>query len=205
MSPILSFEWPFILSLITFAATMTGTPGPNNLMVTASGANFGYRCTVPHMLGIGCGLVSMILLVAAGLGVVFVQFPVLHDALRWLGSGYLLYLAWKIGFSSSSLADTEHEAKPMSFMAAASFQYVNPKAWMMSVTAISTFSFTGELYWYSVSAIAAIFFLVCYPSVSLWAGFGIFIRRWLAQEKTRRIFNGLMGVLTAGCVVMIWQ
>ncbi|MGF1691534.1 LysE family translocator [Photobacterium kagoshimensis] len=205
MSPILSFEWSFIVSLITFAVTMTGTPGPNNLMVTASGANFGYRRTVPHMLGIGCGLVSMILLVAAGLGVIFVQVPILHDGLRWLGSGYLLYLAWKIGVSSSGLTDTEQEAKPMSFMAAAIFQYVNPKAWMMSVTAISTFTFSGELYWYSVMAIAAIFFFVCYPCVSLWAGFGLFIRRWLAQAKTRKIFNGLMGVLTAGCVVMIWQ
>ncbi|MDO6499314.1 LysE family translocator [Photobacterium sanguinicancri] len=205
MSSMLFFEWSFILSLITFATTMTGTPGPNNLMVTASGANFGYRRTVPHMLGIGSGLVSMIILVAAGLGVIFTQFPVLHDALRWLGSGYLLYLAWKIGSSSSGLAETEQEAKPMSFMAAAIFQYVNPKAWMMSVTAISTFTLTGELYWYSVAAIATIFFLVCYPCVSLWAGFGIFIRRWLAQAKTRRIFNGLMGVLTAACVVMIWQ
>ncbi|MDO6580813.1 LysE family translocator [Photobacterium sp. 2_MG-2023] len=200
----MNLEWQFLMSLAAFAATMTGTPGPNNMMVTASGANFGYWRTVPHMLGIGGGLVSMILLVAAGLGVLFVRYPVLHEALRWLGSGYLLYLAWKIASSGGRVQAEDNDARPMPFLAAALFQYVNPKAWMMSVTAISTFTMSGEGYWLSAAAVALIFFVVGFPCVSLWAGFGTMIGRWLNQPKARRIFNLVMGALTAGCVVMIW-
>jgi len=197
-------EWQFILSLAAFAATMTGTPGPNNLMLTASGANFGYWRTLPHMMGIGAGLVSMILLVAAGLGVMFTRFPLLQEILRWAGSAYLLYLAWKIASATSAIRTDQKGAEPMSFMAAAMFQYVNPKAWMMSVTGISTFTLAGEQYWPSAALIAVIFFLICFPSVSIWTSFGTFIGRWLNSVKTRRIFNSVMGVLTAGCVVMIW-
>ncbi|OLQ78800.1 lysine transporter LysE [Photobacterium proteolyticum] len=198
------WEWQFILSLAAFAATMTGTPGPNNLMVTASGANFGYWRTLPHMMGIGLGLVSMIALVAAGLGVVFTRFPLLHELLRWCGSAYLLYLAWKIATAGSAVRTEQPDSRPMTFWAAAMFQYVNPKAWMMSVTAISTFTVAGELYWQSATLVAGVFFLVCFPSVSVWAGFGSMIGRWLHSSRARRVFNGVMGALTAGCVVMIW-
>ncbi|MCM0150727.1 LysE family translocator [Photobacterium galatheae] len=197
-------EWQFLISLMAFAATMTGTPGPNNMMVTASGANFGYWRTVPHILGIGFGLVSMILLVAAGLGVIFVRYPVLHEVLRWLGSAYLLYLAWKIATSGGKVQLDDKDARPMSFIAAALFQYVNPKAWMMSVTAISTFTSTGEAYWSSALAVAMVFYVVGFPCVSLWAGFGTLIGRWLNQPQARQRFNLTMGTLTAGCVVMIW-
>lgn len=197
-------EWQFIMSLAAFAATMTGTPGPNNLMVTASGANFGYWRTLPHMMGIGSGLVSMIVLVAAGLGVMFTRFPIFHEILRWTGSAYLLYLAWKIASAKSSIRTDQQDGEPMTFMAAAMFQYVNPKAWMMSVTAISTFTMAGEYYWQSAGLIAVIFFLVCFPSVSIWASFGTLIGRWLNSPQTRRVFNIAMGVLTASCVVMIW-
>lgn len=150
-------EWQFIISLAAFAATMTGTPGPNNLMVTASGANFGYWRTLPHMMGIGSGLVSMIVLVAAGLGVMFIRFPILHEILRWAGSAYLLYLAWKIASAKSSIRTDQQDGAPMTFMAAAMFQYVNPKAWMMSVTAISTFTLAGDSYWPSAGLVAVIF------------------------------------------------
>ncbi|QUJ67214.1 LysE family translocator [Photobacterium sp. GJ3] len=197
-------EWHFLISLVAFAATMTGTPGPNNLMVTASGVNFGYWRTLPHIFGIGFGVVSMILLVAAGLGVLFIRYPVLHEVLRWVGSAYLLYLAWKIAASGGRLQLDAEERQPMSFLSAALFQYVNPKAWMMSVTAVSTFTFSGEGYWLSALAVAGIFFVVGFPCVSIWAGFGTLVGRWLNQAKARRIFNLAMGGLTAGCVVMIW-
>ncbi|EAS41835.1 LysE family translocator [Photobacterium profundum] len=197
-------EWQFIMSLAAFAATMTGTPGPNNLMVTASGANFGYWRTLPHMMGIGSGLVSMIVLVAAGLGVMFTRFPILHEILRWAGSAYLFYLAWKIATAKSSIRADQQDGEPMTFMAAAMFQYVNPKAWMMSVTAISTFTMAGDNYWQSAGLVAVIFFLVCFPSVSIWASFGTLIGRWLNSPQTRRVFNIAMGILTASCVVMIW-
>jgi threonine/homoserine/homoserine lactone efflux protein len=173
-------------------------------MVTASGANFGYWRSLPHMMGIGLGLVSMIVLVAAGLGVAFTRFPLLHELLRWCGSAYLLYLAWKIATASSAPRVEQQNSQPMTFWAAAMFQYVNPKAWMMSVTAISTFTVAGDLYWQSATLVAGVFFLICFPSVSVWAGFGSVIGRWLHSSRARRVFNGVMGALTAGCVVMIW-
>ncbi len=89
-------DWSFFLSVALFAVVMTGTPGPNNVMLTASGANFGYMRSIPHFFGIGFGLISLILLNGVGLGVVFKTYPVVQEILKWLGSAYLLYLAWRI-------------------------------------------------------------------------------------------------------------
>ncbi|PSV19924.1 lysine transporter LysE [Photobacterium leiognathi subsp. mandapamensis] len=198
-------EGTTILSLILFAVLMTGTPGPNNMMVTASGANFGYWRSVPHLLGISLGMASLLTVIAAGLGVIFERYPMMHDVLKVIGCSYLLYLAWKIA-TAVAVTDTQFQpdTNPMGILAAALFQYVNPKAWMMAATAISTFAVNGEQYWSSVLMIVAVFVVVSFFCVSLWAIMGVVIRRWLTSVKRTVRFNQVMGGLTAACVTMIW-
>jgi threonine/homoserine/homoserine lactone efflux protein len=197
-------EWHFFLSVGLFALVMTGTPGPNNVMLTASGANFGYRRSVPHFLGIGIGLVSMILLMAAGLGVLFDSYPVIQLGMKWLGSIYILYLGWKIAMTAPASKGEQGSGRPMSFKQAALFQYLNPKAWMMMVTAVGSFTLPGNLYWQSVLFIALIFWVTQLHTSSVWVGFGSMIGRWLSSTIAWRRFNRAMGALTAACVVFIW-
>lgn len=197
-------EWQFFLSVALFALVMTGTPGPNNVMLTASGANFGYRRSIPHFIGIGFGLISLISLNGLGLGVLFQTYPAIQDALKILGSAYLPYLAWKIAFSSAMSKGEDKVNKPMTCWEAILFQYLNPKAWMMSITAVGSFAYSGEDYWWSIAAISIIFLLVQVQTSSVWVGFGAFIRRWLSTPKAWQRFNLGMGTLTASCVVFIW-
>jgi threonine/homoserine/homoserine lactone efflux protein len=197
-------EWQFFISVAMFAIVMTGTPGPNNVMLTASGANFGYRRSLPHAMGIGVGLMSMILLLASGLGLVFQQYPAIQDTMKWAGSGYLLYLGWKIAQSRPSSDASSTESQPMTFLQAALFQYLNPKAWMMVITAIGSFSLQGQDYWLSVLLIAVIFWVMQIQTSSIWVGFGTLIGRWLSSGTAWKRFNVCMGTLTAVCVVFIW-
>lgn len=198
-------EWQFVTTVAVFAAVMTGTPGPNNVMLTASGANFGYRQSIPHFVGIGIGLVTLIVFVAAGLGVVFQTYPVIQQGLKVLGCSYLLYLAWKIATAQpSEVTGSEQQSGPMSWHAAALFQFLNPKAWLMSITAVGSFTYSGDQYWLSVLVIAVTFMCVQMPCSSVWVGFGSFIRRWLSSPSSWRWFNGVMGGLTAACVAFIW-
>ncbi|UGA54588.1 LysE family translocator [Vibrio sp. VB16] len=197
-------EWQFFISIAMFAIVMTGTPGPNNVMLTASGANFGYRRSLPHAFGIGVGLMSMILLLASGLGLIFQQYPVIQDAMKWVGSSYLFYLAWKIANAKPVSEHGDESSKPMTFVEAALFQYLNPKAWMMMVTAIGSFSLQGNEYWWSILVIAVIFWITQIQTSSIWVGFGTLIGRWLSSTLAWRRFNLCMGSLTAICVVFIW-
>ncbi|MDG3086966.1 LysE family translocator [Vibrio hannami] len=197
-------EWQFFLSVLVFAIVMTGTPGPNNVMLTASGANFGYKRSIPHFLGISLGLISMIFMLAAGLSATFKAYPEIQEAMKWMGSAYILYLALKIAKTSPVSLNGEKEHKPMSFLEAAIFQYMNPKAWMMMVTAIGSFSLAGESYWLSVAYIALIFFITQLHTSSLWVGFGSLLGRWLSNPSAWRRFNFGMGALTASCVAFMW-
>ena len=203
-------EFQFLLSIAVFAAAMTGTPGPNNMMLTASGANFGYWRTIPHLLGIGMGLVVMILLMAAGMGIIFERFPAFQTAMKWLCSGYLLYLAWKIGTApppdpnSSNNNSQNTSRRPMTWLEAALFQFINPKAWAMTVTAIGSFTLSGDNYWLSTITLAVIFWLIGFPCTSVWAGFGSLMGKTMHHPGHWKIFNGLMGLATAACLLFIW-
>lgn len=192
-----------ILAVAAFAFVTSATPGPNNIMLTASGVNFGYRRTLPHMLGIICGMATMNIAVGLGLGAVFIQFPVLQQVLRVVGSAYLLWLAWQL-LTFSSLGKAQDGGKPFTFMQAAAFQYVNPKAWVMVISANASFTLAGESYWLSVALIVLAYMVIGMPSISIWAGFGQYIRRFLDDPKILKIFNLVMAVLTAACVVFIW-
>ena len=130
-----------LLPLALFAFVSSITPGPNNVMLTASGATFGYRRTLPHMLGISAGVAVMLLMVGAGLGTVFETMPVLYSILKYVGAGYLLYLAWRIA-SANGMDGAAARSKPFTFLEAAAFQWVNPKAWIMSVGMIHALGLT---------------------------------------------------------------
>lgn len=182
-------------ALVGFAFVSSVTPGPNNMMLLASGVNFGFRRTVPHMLGIGFGFASLLLGVGFGLGALLAAFPALHLALKVAGGAYLLYLAWRIA-TSRTLAEAGSASQPMSFAAAAAFQWVNPKAWVMAVTAMAIYT-SPEAPVLSVLLVAAAFALVNLPSVSVWAGFGTALRGWLSDPARLRWFNLAMGLLLA--------
>jgi len=165
---------------------MSITPGPNNVMVTASGVTFGYRRTIPHMLGIGLGCGFQIVLVALGMGVVFERYPEIQEVLRWAGALYLVYLAWRLLRAGLTVDDAESRARPLNFLEGAAFQWLNPKAWMIAVTTATVFlpkdmsPLLGSLY------VALVLFIVNYPSISVWTLFGTAMRRFLRSERIRQ-------------------
>lgn len=189
------------LALLTFAFVSSVTPGPNNMMLLASGVNFGFVRTIPHMFGIAFGFVALLLGVGFGLGALLAAFPVLESALRWASAAYLVRLAWKIA-TSRSIGEGRSSARPMSFMAAAAFQLVNPKAWAMALVAMGAYT-SVERPVLSVVLVAAVFGLVNFPSVSIWAGFGVALRGWLAHPARLKWFNVAMGLALVATVIPI--
>ncbi|WP_431322595.1 LysE family translocator [Rhizobium sp. YTU87027] len=187
------------LALVLFAFTTSITPGPNNMMLFASGVNFGFRRTVPHMLGIGAGFFSLLIGVGFGLGALLHTAPVVYAALKFAGGAYLAWIAWKIA-TSRTLGEGKSGAKPMSFLSAAAFQWVNPKAWVMAVTAMATYTIP-DIYLASVLIVGGAFALVNVPSVSTWAGFGSALRDWLSDPARLKWFNITMAVLL---VLSLW-
>ena len=186
-------------ALVLFAFTTSITPGPNNMMLFTSGVNFGFRRTIPHMLGIGAGFLSLLLGVGLGLGALLHTVPLLYTVLKFAGGAYLLWIAWKIG-SSRSLSEGKTSAAPMSFLSAAAFQWINPKAWVMAVTAMATYT-NPDVYFISVLIVGFAFALVNVPSVSTWAGFGSALRDWLSDPIRLKWFNITMALLL---VLSLW-
>jgi threonine/homoserine/homoserine lactone efflux protein len=184
------------LALLVFALVTSVTPGPNNLMLLASGVNFGFVRTVPHMFGIAGGFATLLFGVGLGLGAVLKAYPAFDLTLKIAGGAYLLYLAWKIAMSRSLTAKGEAKAVPMTFFQAAAFQWVNPKAWVMAVTAMAVYT-NPEAPFLSMLLVTAAFAAVNLPSVSVWAGFGMALRGFLADPMRLKWFNIAMGVLLA--------
>ena len=182
-------------ALIVFAFVTSVTPGPNNFMLLASGVNFGFWRTLPHMAGIGGGFFSLLLGVGLGLGALLTAYPPLHLTLKIAGGAYLLYLAWKIAMSRT-LGEGRSAARPMTFLEAAAFQWVNPKAWVMAITAMSVYTDPARPF-VSMFLVAAAFALTNFPSVSTWAAFGVALRGFLADPRRLKWFNIAMGVLLA--------
>ena len=172
-------------------------------MLTASGANFGFMRTVPHMLGICFGFLGLTALSAFGLNIIFEAYPKTQWMLKLLGTAYLFFLAWKIAGSGQTTDDSGSGKKPISFVQAAIFQFLNPKALFIAVTAISVYTLSGRDYRFSVIIVMAVFFITCLLSVSVWTVFGTVIGKFLANSKIRKTFNYIMGILTAGSAVMI--
>ena len=180
-------------ALIGFSFVSSVTPGPNNIMLLASGVNFGFRRTIPHMCGIAFGFGILLLATGFGLQQVFEEIPQLQLIIKVLGGAYLVYLAWKIA-NSGPVEAAEGAGKPMTFMAAALFQWVNPKAWVMAITAMTVY--TGQPdFISSVFIVCAAFVVVNFPSVSIWCGFGVALREFLSDPKKLKIFNISMALM----------
>ena len=187
------------MALLLFSFVSSITPGPNNIMLFASGLNFGLRRTWPHAIGIALGFGVFLAAVGFGLGVVLTQFPFIFTAIKVLGGGYMLYLAWRIA-NSGPVEVKESAARPMTFLEAALFQWVNPKAWVMAMVAMSTYTAEGS-YILNVLLVVFAFVVVNFPSVTVWAAFGMTMRRFLQDPVKLKFFNYTMA---ASLVLSLW-
>ena len=192
-----------LIAFATFCFVSSITPGPNNLMLMASGANFGIRRTIPHWLGIGIGFTAMIALVGIGVIQVFEAFPITYTILKTLSVGYLIYLAWKIA-NAAPPREADAAGTPMTFLQACAFQWVNPKAWAMALTAVSVYTPTqGAL---AILTTALIFGVINLPTCSTWMFIGQQMRRFLTNPARLRAFNIVMAILlVASLYPMIFE
>ena len=181
------------LALATFCFVASITPGPNNMMLLASGANFGFRRTIPHLMGVTIGFTVMVLSVGLGVGGIFAAYPALYDVLRIVGAAYMLWLAWRIA-TAAGIGDGASGSQPMTFWQAAAFQWVNPKAWAISLGAITAFV-SPQDFLAGVLIVTAMFGAVNFPCIASWAGFGVVLRRLLNRPWTLRAFNVTMAAL----------
>ncbi len=189
--------------MVTFVFVGATTPGPNNIMVTASGANFGYWRTLPHMLGITVGITVMVLAIGIGLGQIFHLVPVLQDVLRLAGSVYMLYLAWKIA-TAVAVSETKAKARPFTFTEAALFQWVNPKAWTVTVALLSTFTVADDGYFGQATVIAGVVFAISIFAVTIWCLMGKMIGQLLKSKAALRAFNWTMAALLLMSIGMLY-
>lgn len=190
----MSFE--LLTALIIFALVSSITPGPNNLMLMNSGATYGIKKTIPHALGVACGFTLMVILVGMGIMQFFQLYPIGNDILKVASVAYLLYLSFKIATSTASLNCDNTSAKPFSFMQGALFQWVNPKAWTMALTAISIYASSADFN--AILLVAFIFGIVNLPSISVWVLLGKKIQYFLTSHKRLRAFNMAMALLLVG-------
>jgi threonine/homoserine/homoserine lactone efflux protein len=189
------------LPCATYAFVMSITPGPNNVMLTAAGANFGLRRTLPHIMGVSFGFGAQVAAVCGGLGILFTRWPQLQLALKWVGAAYLLFLGWQM--LRSGAAQSRSAGKPITFAEAAAFQFLNPKAWVISLTAATLF-LPPELGKALASGyVASIVTAVNLPCITAWALFGSSLGLALSRPAARRIFNWVMAAALAATGVMM--
>ncbi len=199
-------ELNMFLSMLGFLWVAAITPGPNNMLLTASGARFGFLRSLPLMVGIMIGMQVMLLLVAFGVGGLILLYPAVHLLLKIAGSLYLLWLAWKIGTAAYENLDIRHPpATPMPFWQGGLLQLINPKAWLMALGAVASFSLADGAYRSSVIAISIGLVTVNLVASVIWLSFGTLIGRILHSRRIWCLFNGVMGLLTAACVLLIWH
>ena len=192
-------------ALVTFALVTVITPGPNNLMLMASGTNFGFARTIPHMLGIGLGFPAMVVCVGLGVMQVFDLWPLSYTLLKLVSVAYLLYLAWKIANAAPPAATAaQAEGRPLTFLQSAAFQWVNPKAWSMALSAITLYATGRDLV--AVLWVAGVYVGVSAVSTTSWTVLGQQVRRLLKNPARLRLFNRVMAaLLVATLVPVLWQ
>lgn len=187
---------PDLFAFVLFAIATSVTPGPNNIMVAASAANHGVRATVPHMLGVNLGFGLMVALVGLGLAGPLAVSPALHAALRWIGGAWILWIAWSIARADPAMPAASGTAKaPMGFGAAALFQWVNPKAWVLAIVTSTTYTVPGHNLTAQVLLLGALFALVGVPCILSWALLGAGAGRVLRSPAQMRKFNAVMAAL----------
>ncbi|MDX7999852.1 LysE family translocator [Xenorhabdus sp. Reich] len=194
-----------IFSLSTFMFISAVTPGPNNLLLASSGANFGIRRSTPLCLGIVLGMQTILVLSAFGVAALLLLYPALHTGLKVLGSVYLLWLAWKTATSHYKRLDTATQAgTPIKVHQAWLLQFLNPKTWLMGLGAVSSYSLSGVQYNHSVFTISVVMLVSSTIAGIIWLLLGSLIGRLLKNRHSWFIFNIAMGILTAACVPLIW-
>jgi threonine/homoserine/homoserine lactone efflux protein len=191
-----------LYALTVFCFVSSITPGPNNLMLLASGVNFGFQRSIPHMLGVALGFALMVGLVGVGLDAIFSIFPALLPTMRYLGAAYLLWLAIKLSMAGP-VGDAENSGNPLSFLGAAAFQWINPKAWVIAVSALTAYAAISEDYTRSVFVVALVFGLVTVPCIAAWVLFGTAMRRVLSNPRFVRPFNIAMALLLVASIVPV--
>ena len=188
-------------AFLPFAVVTGFTPGPNNLLLAASGANFGFRRTLPHLLGIVCGFPLVVLAVGLGLGAVFQRHPDVHALMKFVGATFLIYLAWRIATAGQGAPDSA-PGRPLTFLEAALFQWVNVKGWVFAVSAVATYTTVGGRALDELAVILAISVLVTIGSTTAWTGFGAGLSRFLQESpRMRRVFNVGMALLLVLSIV----
>ena len=183
---------------------MSATPGPNNAMVTASGASWGLRRSLPHIAGIAVGFPVMVLAVSLGAGEILRRFSFIDQGLRWAGACYMLWLAAKIARAEPALADPATDqttGQPLTFMQAALFQWVNPKAWVTAVGAVVTYTSSGPASIGEAAVLAASFLVIAPPITAGWALVGVGAARVLRSRRALRWFNRAMAALLVASLV----
>ncbi|MES2342596.1 MAG: LysE family translocator [Pseudomonadota bacterium] len=188
-----------LAALALFAFVSSITPGPNNTMLMASGANFGFRATVPHLSGVAIGFAVMVVAVGLGLGGLFGAYPPLHDILAVIGGAYMVWLAWKIA-TAKGIAGGQSGGRPQTFWQAAAFQWVNPKAWAMALGGVTTYA-PAEHYTLNVVLVSLVFMAINAPCVATWTGFGVALRRFLDRPAILRGFNVTMALLLLASLI----
>lgn len=190
--------------LILFSAAMAFTPGPNIIMVTASGANFGFRRTIPAMLGVTLGFGSLIAAIGLGFAGLVQTFPWVHTVLKYAGAAYLLYLAWRIATAGDAATDSGR-GRPLTVWQAALFQWINVKAWVAGIGAFAAFTTVGGDVGWEVAVITTVLTLNGLAAVAVWAAFGTLIGRFLGTPQARRVFNYVMaGLLVLSLIPVFW-
>ena len=196
----ISFELLATISVYYFV--MYATPGPNNSILTASGIKFGFIRTIPNIFGIPTGHGIQLALVCFGLGALFTQFPILLNILKYVGSCYLLYLAWKM-FGSLNVSSVEDKSSPLKYYEAILFQFVNPKAWVICITAVSLFYPKDENIILGTMFMVVMSTIINIPSISMWAFGGSVIRNYLTNEKLKKIIEYFLAILLVGTAISI--
>lgn len=193
-------------ALGAYTFVMSITPGPNNVMLTASGVNFGFRRTVPHMLGISFGFALQSVVTALGLGALFLQLPQLQTWMSWIGAAYLAWMGWRL-LQAAGVGEAS-SARPLSVWEAAAFQLVNPKAWVIAITVGVMFlpkSVEATALAFALATIFAVLVVVNLPCLCVWTAFGSAMRGLLESPRRRLVFNAVMaGMLVATGVMMVW-
>lgn len=194
-----------LASLVLFCFVMSATPGPNNMMVMASGARYGVRRTVPHVLGVALGFPVMLALIGAGLGGLILASKAVHAGLEIIAVLFMLWIAWRVATAGPPHEVAEKSARPLNFLEAALFQWINPKAWAIAFVAVALYAHAYGSIWAGLALICGIFILVCMLCLLAWAALGRGAGRLLRTEWQFRLFNGVMAaLLVLAMVPLAW-
>lgn len=193
------------ISFVLFGVIAAITPGPNNVMLTTTGLNFGVRRGVPHLLGICIGFPVMLALIGLGFGALFQLYPILHEVIKIIGVIYLLFLAWKIANAGSGAAKVR-QSKPINFWQSAAFQWINPKAWIMGSSALAAYTTLDDNFFIQVLIICVTFMIITIPCAGIWLVFGAGLQHFLRDPKHLRIFNLCMALLLVASILpVVWE